>query len=96
MAPENPKMPRDIDDPLLCGHTCELTCIGRVLFEVHGEIGGQAVKRREVLDGMEEIRLCSAGALGSARVTSGPTYSMATAYLNLPFSIALSTKRWNG
>jgi hypothetical protein len=61
MTPQNPQMPRRVDDPLLGGHACELTRIGRILLEIHGEIGVQAVERREVFDSIAKVGLCSVG-----------------------------------
>lgn len=60
-------MSRRIDDPLFGGHACELTCVGRILLQIHREIRIEPVKWREILDGVVEIRLCSAGRSALAR-----------------------------
>lgn len=59
MTPEHSKMSANIDHPFLCGHACKLTSIAGVLFQVHHEICIKAVKWRQVLDGMNKLRLSS-------------------------------------
>lgn len=59
MASQHSQMAAHIDDPLLRRHPCKLTCVAGILFKIHGEVGVEAVERRQVLDCMDEVGLRS-------------------------------------